>query len=114
MATTVNERLLRFLGATAEQQEAIDRILEGRLAPLSAAVDVKGPLLLRVKDAAELLGVHRATIWRLVKAGRLETVELLGSLRVRREDVVTLAGGHQAGQSKMGSRKEAKNAKEER
>jgi len=48
---------------------------------------------LRVKDAAALLGVHRATIWRLVKAGRLETVELLGSLRVRRADVEGIAAG---------------------
>jgi hypothetical protein len=44
-----------------------------------------------------------------VKAGRLETVELLGSFRVRRADVEALAG-----QSEMGSRKDAKNAKEER
>ena len=28
-----NERLLRFLQATPEQQAAIDRVLEGRLAP---------------------------------------------------------------------------------
>jgi excisionase family DNA binding protein len=62
------------------------------LAPEAA----KGPLLMRVKDAAALLGVHRATIWRLVKASRLETVELLGSLRVRRADVEALAGGHGA------------------
>jgi excisionase family DNA binding protein len=87
-----NERLLRFLSATAEQQEAIDRILEGKLEPQPQAPT--GPLLMRVKDAAGLLGVHRATIWRLVKAGRLETVELLGSLRVRRADVEALAGGH--------------------
>ena len=86
-----NERLLRFLSATSEQQEAIDRILEGRLAPEPQAP--KGPLLLRVKDAAALLGVHRTTMWRLVKAGRLETVELLGSLRVRRADIEGLANG---------------------
>ena len=81
-AVTSNERLLRFLGATAEQQAAIDRILSGQacLDPM-AAQPPKGPLLMRVKDAAALLGVHRATIWRLVKAGRLETVELLGPSR---------------------------------
>ncbi len=90
-ATNPNERLLRFLSATAEQQAAIDRILEGRLAPQPPAPT--GPLLLRVKDAAALLGVHRATIWRLVKAGRLQTVELLGSLRVRRADVEGIAAG---------------------
>ena len=92
--TNPNERLLRFLGATAEQQAAIDRILEGRLAPQPAAPEpLRGPLLIRIKDAAVLLGVHRTTMWRLVKAGRLETVELLGSLRVRRADVEGIAAG---------------------
>ena len=94
MTTNSNERLLRFLSATAEQQAAIDQILAGKME--RAPEPPKGPLLLMVKDAAELLGVHRTTIWRLVKAGRLETVELLGSLRVRRADVEALAGGHQA------------------
>lgn len=91
--TNPNERLLRFLGATAEQQAAIDRILEGKAVQAPEPAAPKGPLLLRVKDAAALLGVHRATIWRLVKAGRLETVELLGSLRVRRADVEGIAAG---------------------
>ena len=91
---TSEQRLLRLLQARPEEQAAIDRILEGRLAPEPQAP--KGPLLMRVKDAAALLGVHRATIWRLVKAGRLQTVELLGSLRVRRADIEGLAAGHQA------------------
>jgi hypothetical protein len=37
--------------------------------------------------------VHRGTIWRLVKARRLETVELLGSLRVGRSDMDALVAG---------------------
>ena len=89
-----NERLLRFLSATPEQQAAIDRILEGRMEPGPAPP--KGPLLIRASDAAVLLGVHRTTIWRLVKAGRLGTVELLGAVRIRRADVEGLARGHQA------------------
>ena len=32
-AVNPNERLLRFLQATPEQQAAIDRILEGRMEP---------------------------------------------------------------------------------
>jgi excisionase family DNA binding protein len=88
---TSEQRLLRLLQARPDQQAAIDRILEGRTVPEPQAP--KGPLLMRVKDAAALLGVHRATIWRLVKAGRLQTVELLGSLRVRRADIEALAAG---------------------
>ena len=90
-----NERMLRFLQATPDQQAAIDRILEGRLAPQPPASEPpKGPLLMMIKDAAVLLGVHRATIWRLVRAGRLEPVMLLGAVRVRRADVEGIATGH--------------------
>jgi len=86
-----NDRLMRFLQATPEQQAAIDRILEGKMD--RAPEPSKGPLLMMIKDAAALLGVHRATIWRLLKAGRLEPVELLGSVRVRRADVEGIAAG---------------------
>jgi len=82
---------MRFLQATPEQQAAIDRILEGKMD--RAPEPSKGPLLMMIKDAAALLGVHRATIWRLLKAGRLEPVELLGSVRVRRADVEGIAAG---------------------
>jgi excisionase family DNA binding protein len=82
---------MRFLQATPEQQAAIDRILEGKMD--RAPEPPKGPLLMMIKDAAALLGVHRATIWRLVKAGRLEPVELLGSVRIRRADVMGIAAG---------------------
>jgi len=88
-ANNPNERLMRFLQATPEQQAAIDRILEGKRE--SAPEPPRGPLLMMIKDAAALLGVHRATIWRLVKAGRLEPVMLLGAVRVRRADVEALA-----------------------
>ena len=85
------QRILRLLQASPEQQAAIDRVLEGRLAPEPSAP--AGPLLMKIKDAAALLGVHRGTIWRLVKARRLETVELLGALRIRRSDIDALACG---------------------
>ena len=86
-----NERLLRFLGATPEQQVAIDRILEGKVgAPRPVP---SGPLLMMMGDAAKLLGVSRATIWRMVKLGKLERVEILpGTFRVRRMDVEAMAG----------------------
>ncbi len=84
-----NERLMRILQASPEQLTAIDRVLAGTLEP--AQPERRGPLLMRVCDAASLLGVHRATIRRLMLAGRLKPVALLGAVRVRREDVEGIA-----------------------
>ena len=88
-ATNSNERLMRILQASPEQLTAIDRVLAGTTEP--AKPERRGPLLMRVCDAAALLGVHRATIRRLMLAGRLKPVALLGAVRVRREDVEGIA-----------------------
>ena len=91
--TISNERLVRFLNASPEQQAMVDRILEGRLAPAPPSPAPTGPLLVGMGAGAKLLGVSRATLWRMIRAGRLEKVELLpGSFRVRRADVEAIAG----------------------
>jgi len=47
-----------------------------------------------MSEGANFLGVGRATLWRMIKAGRLEKVELLpGSFRVRRADLEAIAVG---------------------
>lgn len=90
-----NGRLLRFLQATPEQQAAIDRVLAGEL-PAATARPL-GPLLLGMSKAAALLGVSRATLWRMIRAGKLARVEVLaGSFRVRRADVEAIASGGNA------------------
>ena len=82
--TNSNERLMKILQATPEQLAAVDRILAGQ--PLS------GPFLIGMSDAARLLGLSRATLWRMIRAGRLEKVEILrGSHRLRRADVEMIA-----------------------
>ena len=87
-----NERLMRFLQATPEQQAAIDHILEGKIEP--EPKPRTGPLLLGMGPAAKFLGVSRGTLYRMLQAGRLSRVEILpGSFRVRREDVEAIAGG---------------------
>lgn len=86
-----NERLLKFLQATPEQQEAIDRILNGQPEPAKPA---SGPLLIGMSATAALLGVSRATLWRMIKARKLVPVEVLpGSARLRRADVEALVAG---------------------
>lgn len=95
--TISNDRLLRLMSSTHEQLEAIDRILEGKAEMPSPAPS--GPLLLMMGDGAKLLGVSRATVWRMIKIGKLEKVEILpGTFRVRRADIEDLAIGHHVDQ----------------
>ena len=90
--TNQNERLLKFLQASPEKLEEIDRILDGR--PLVQAEMTAGPLLYGMSAAAKLLGVSRATLWRMLKAGRLTAVEILpGSSRIRRADLEAIVAG---------------------
>lgn len=89
--TQSTERLIKILLASPAQLEAIDRVLAGRTEPLRT--ERQAPLLLRVCDAAKLLGVHRATIRRLMLAGRLTPVKLLGAVRVRRDELEAIGEG---------------------
>jgi excisionase family DNA binding protein len=91
-ANNSNERLMKFLTASPEQQQRIDEILEGRMP--SAPKAASGPLLLGMGQGAKFLGVSRPTLWRMIKAGRLAKVEVLeGSFRLRRADLELLAAG---------------------
>ena len=90
MSNQGNERLMKFLQATPEQQVAIDRILDGFL----EVPRTSGPLLLGMGAAAKRLGVSRATLWRMIQARRLVKVEVLpGSFRVRCADIEGIAAG---------------------
>ena len=92
IASNPNERLLRFLQSTPEQQQAIDKILAGDV-DLSRP-EPKGPLLVGMGEGAKFLGVSRATLWRMIKVGRLAKVEVLKeSFRLRRADLEALAAG---------------------
>ena len=93
MNANSNDRILRFLQASPQQQEAIDRILAGQ--PDSASDGPMGPLLLGMGEAADFLGVSRTTLWRLVRSSRLPRVEVLpGFFQVRRTDLLKLAQGN--------------------
>ena len=87
-----NDRLVKILQATPEQQRAIDRILAGE--PLGQShANRSGPLLLTMTAAAKLAGISRTSFWRVCHAREIQRIEILpGSYRVRREDVEALAG----------------------
>jgi hypothetical protein len=89
---TTEDRLKRLFAASPEQMEAIDGILEFGVQKRPMATP--GPLLMGMSASAKLLGVSRATLWRMTKAGLLQKIEVLpGSFRLRRSDLETIAAG---------------------
>ena len=93
------DRFKRLFAASPEQLEAIDSILEFGIQKRPMAST--GPLLMGMSASTKLLGVSRATLWRMTKAGLLQKIEVLpGSFRLRREDLEAIA----AGQKKIGLR----------
>jgi excisionase family DNA binding protein len=46
-----------------------------------------------VDEAAELLSVHRTTIWRWIESGRLQSIKLGGCRRIRPEAIEALLDG---------------------
>ena len=88
--TTVEQLMQAVLAAPEERKAAALRVLKGEVTEPAAVAT--GPLFLGMSAGAKLLGVSRATFWRIVSAGRIERVELYpSSYRVRRADVERLA-----------------------
>ncbi|MGE4489185.1 MAG: helix-turn-helix domain-containing protein [Kiritimatiellales bacterium] len=92
--TVTNEQIIQAVfSATDEAKECALEVLEGRANSPSEPQD-NDALLLSMGEAAELLNISRATLWRTLKSGRLTKVELYpGAYRLRRADVVALAAG---------------------
>jgi len=95
MGDLTSDLLTAVVAATPERKDAALKFLRGELP--AAARPPTGPLLLGVGAGAKFLGVSRATLWRAVRAGKIQKVELFpGSFRVRREDLEALAAGRGA------------------
>ena len=92
---TLTEEVMQAVFAAPDERKIIAlKALKGEM-PLAVARPVNGPLLLGMSAGAKLLGVSRATLWRVVRAGKIQKVELFpGSFRVRREDLETLAAAN--------------------
>lgn len=87
-----NELFQALATASDERKVAALKALRGEME--AARKPAVGPLLLGMGQAARLLNVSRATLWRILQAGKIQRVELFpGSFRVRREDVEALAAG---------------------
>ena len=75
--------------ADPKRRNAAFRVLKGEV-PLSS--DQEQPLLLKSGTGAKLLGVSKATFWRLVQQGRLKPVQITRKATFfRRRDLEALA-----------------------
>ena len=91
MQTITNDEIIQAVfTASPENKSRALAILQGR-EPVHQPDPIDEPLLLKMGEAANLLGLSRATLWRLFKENRLEKVELYpGSYRVRKADIHAL------------------------
>ena len=96
-----DERLKKLLDASPDQLAAIDGVLARRITETFSPA--QGPLLLGMSASAKFLGVSRATLWRMIKAGLLQKVEVLpGSFRLRRADLEAIAAGRRICRNEAG------------
>jgi len=88
---TKNDDLIRAVFTAPEERKSRALlILQGKDIPLR----IDEPLLLTMGEATKILGVSRATLWRMIRDGRLAKVEIYcGAYRLRRLDVINLVNG---------------------
>lgn len=91
MSKVSNDDLIRsiFTADDIAKERAL-AILNGQ----EVSTPLNEPLLLTMGEACELIPCSRATLWRIIKAGRLPKVEIYpNAYRLRRADVIALANG---------------------
>jgi excisionase family DNA binding protein len=97
MTGTNDEIIQAVFTATDEAKARALAILRGEADPASALcprTSDEAPLLLGMGEAAKLLGVSRATLWRMLRDGRLTKVEIYhNAFRLRRADILALVQG---------------------
>lgn len=85
---TINERIVKIATASPAMLAKVDAILNGTAKVNRADEDVR---LITYSEAAKRLNLSRPTVYRLVKAGRLEVVPLDGVNRIRLKSVIDFA-----------------------
>ena len=87
------EQLIQaLLTVTPARRREVEAVLKGRSGGAAARQDADRRLM-TISGAARLLGVGRNTVYRLIKAGRLETVRLNGVSRVPMRSIDAMVDG---------------------
>ena len=93
---TNDEVIQAVFTATPEAKFRALLILQGKESEPKPA-PIEGPLLMSMGEAAKFLNVSRGTLWRMVKEGRLEKVEIYhNAYRLRRSDILALVNGKES------------------
>lgn len=91
--TELEQLLLAILAADDTRRQEALRVLQGESLTEARATDTTGPVLMNVTAAAKYLGVSRTTLWRIIRDGGIEQVEVRsGSFRLRKVDLDRFAG----------------------
>ena len=86
---TTDIRFAKILAATPDQLATIDGVLEGTASHEPASVR-----LFTLSEAARQTGMGRSTIWRMVKAGTLRTVQIReNAKRIAETELIRIARG---------------------
>ena len=72
----VEELLLAVLAADDGRRRAALHVLRGEAETAARGDDADSPVLMRMGEAARYLGLSRTTVWRLVREGRLNKIEM--------------------------------------
>ena len=85
--TLLQERLAKILAADGDTLKKVDRVLAGD----TPTDEQPRARLLNFKQAADMLGLSRVTIWRLVNDGSIPVVELRpGFRRIAEADILKI------------------------
>lgn len=114
-ASTINDQIIQavFVADDEAKTRAL-AILEGKEDPAVLVSDLRlpssetAPLLMGMGESATLLGISRCTLWRMIKDGRLEKVEIYhNSFRLRRSDLHDLVRSRSAPRKPNGKKNRA-------
>lgn len=100
MNTVSNDEVIQAVfTATDDAKSHALAILTGEaeLSSVLCTPSPEEPLLMGMGDSAKLLGVSRATLWRMIRDGRLTKVEIYhNAFRLRRSDILALVNSKEA------------------
>ncbi len=95
MSASMEELVAAWIPAPEARKVEALRILKGEVANPQPSPQSEGPMLLSMGAAAKYCGLSRTSLWRVIKAGRLEKFELLpNSYRIRRADLDAFVRGN--------------------